>query len=430
MSKTVKRYILFIAAFLYFSQCFTFGSIAHAADVPAKGDDLFRQQNDILYYDDSCSLATPASSTSTGTTPSGSGGGGGCGEQGYGSGVRNSEANKQQIWSFLKNKGLTDEAAAGIMGNAEQESSFMPDALNNIGCLGFVQWCPRSKIDNFAAQNGGDPTCLGTQLEFLWDQLSNDPYESKVKKSFDYGITPGMSMVDAMNQIKDPGQAAVFFEREYERSNVGLGENLGRDTRADKLYKDFTGKDPDVLGSSPTGSGSSASCPNNNTPGGIPSANCQDVQSSFQSLVSSGKVTLEIPEINDDVAKCSEQPIERCTGGARPQTVRAISAIAQNSGVDTMRLWNINEKHGCDQFDHPAGLATDIKQANGVECASSNPEECKKMFDYIINNGDELDVKYVIWNGSYCEQMKATSKGVTVYCNNDHNDHIHLSLNG
>ena len=40
-------------------------------------------------------------------------------------------ANDKTIWDFLKAKGLTDYAAAGVMGNLNAESGLRPDNLQN-----------------------------------------------------------------------------------------------------------------------------------------------------------------------------------------------------------------------------------------------------------------------------------------------------------
>lgn len=396
-------------------------------------DAFFCESNPILY---SCvSACSTGSGSGASALPSSinvtTGDGGGCGSS-------DPNANKQQIWSFLKGKGLTDEAAAGIMGNMEQESSFNPKATNSIGCRGIVQWCygRNDLLSSYASERGKSWDCLGVQLEYMWHEMT-ETGQGSVNSS---GQQLGIPLVDALNGKAFNGSskytnsgaynAGQIFHDYFERANVALGEDKGRGERADKIYQQFTGKASTPLGNSAAPSGGSQGCSGGtSTSGGpIPSANCKAVQDTFNQLVGSGKITLEIPEIKDDVNKCSEQKLERCTGGARAQTIRGLDAIAQNSGVDSIRLWNINEKHGCDQFDHPAGLASDIKQANGTECTNSNPESCKKVFDYIISHSDELGVKYVIWNGSYCTDKQSSVQNVTIYCNSDHNDHIHLSF--
>lgn len=416
-----RRIVTFVSTL-----CLVLGQ--QAATVTAL-DAFFCESNPILY---SCVSACSTGSSGASALPSSinvtTGDGGGCGSS-------DPNANKQQVWSFLKGKGLTDEAAAGVMGNMEQESTFNPKAINSIGCRGIVQWCygRNDLLTSYANERGKSWDCLGVQLEYMWHEMT-ETGQGSVNSN---GQQLGIPLVDALNGKSFNGSskytnsgaynAGQIFHDYFERANVALGEDKGRGERANKLYQEFTGKASTPVGSAAAPNGGSKSCGGTSTSGGpIPSANCKAVQDSFNQLVSSGKITLEIPEIKDDVNKCSDQKLERCIGGARVQTIRSLDAIAQNSGVDSIRLWNINEKHGCDQFDHPAGLASDIKQANGVECTNSNPEACKKVFDYAIAHKEELGISYIIWNGSYCQQMAASTPNIS--CNSDHNDHIHISF--
>ncbi len=218
-----------------------------------------RIQNDILYHDDECGPvnSSPGVAGSSGV---------GCGELGYRDGERDSQANKDQIWSFLKNKGLSDEAAAGIMGNMSKESAFMPDAQNGTGegegppggvgpttefnpgsstgrgCIGLVQWCySRAQgLVNKANAEGRDWRCLDMQLDYMWYEMT-ETSESQV--------------MEPLKGASSPAEAANIFHDIYERSNTATGEHLGRDTRAEDAYTEFTGKTPSA---DPTRSSSSA----------------------------------------------------------------------------------------------------------------------------------------------------------------------------
>lgn len=55
--------------------------------------------------------------------------------------VTDQEKNAWIVWQFLKSKGYTEQAAAGILGNMEQESGVMPDT-DQVGgpAYGLVQW--------------------------------------------------------------------------------------------------------------------------------------------------------------------------------------------------------------------------------------------------------------------------------------------------
>jgi len=421
-----RRIITFVSTLLLI--------LGQQAATVAALDAFFCESNPILY---SCVSACSTGNSGASALPSSinvtTGDGGGCGSS-------DPNANKQQVWSFLKGKGLTDDAAAGIMGNMEQESTFNPKAINSIGCRGIVQWCygRNDLLTSYANERGKSWDCLGVQLEYMWHEMT-ETGQGSVNSS---GQQLGIPLVDALNGKSFNGSskytnsgaynAGQIFHDYFERANVALGEDKGRGERADKLYQEFTGKASTPLGNSAAPNGGSKNCGGTSTSGGpIPSANCKATQSALQALEDSGKITFDkASSTKQDIANCTEQKINRADclnhkASSRPQTLRGIAAIAQNSGVDTMQLWNINEDHPCDEFDHPVGLATDIKQANGVNC-NSDAEACKKIFDYAIAHKDELGISYIIWDGNYCNQKAAA--GPNISCRSDHNDHIHISF--
>ena len=83
-------------------------------------------------------------------------------------------ASAREIYDFLVGKGMTPEAACGILGNIEQESSFVTSASNGTH-FGLCQWGGGrwENLKNFAADRGTSWTNLNTQLEFLWNELEN-----------------------------------------------------------------------------------------------------------------------------------------------------------------------------------------------------------------------------------------------------------------
>lgn len=75
-------------------------------------DEMFYSSNDIDFYDPSCAY--------TGSTTL------------SGNGI------EEKIWNFLKGQGLSDQQAAGVMGNMEAESNFIPTRFQ--GDLAFNPW--------------------------------------------------------------------------------------------------------------------------------------------------------------------------------------------------------------------------------------------------------------------------------------------------
>lgn len=115
-----------------------------------------------------------------------------------------------QIWSFLKNKGLSDNAVAGIMGNMQAESGYNPKAVNSIGASGLVQWLGGRKTNlmNFAKDKGTSWQDVQTQLDFLWKELNSS--ESRTLASLKQG-----DKLSAQQHAKN-------FENLFERSGGAL----------------------------------------------------------------------------------------------------------------------------------------------------------------------------------------------------------------
>ena len=147
------------------------------------------------------------------------------------------EQNARVIWNFLKYKGLSDAAAAGVLGNIQAESGFDPaivEKANGIG-YGLIQWSfgRRTALENAAKQAGVDPSNLQFQLEYLWDE-SLDPNTSYGKKLASAGFY----------STNDPGDAAYYFHKYVEisaDSKSAIQNN--RCDPAESWYEKFKGTD-------------------------------------------------------------------------------------------------------------------------------------------------------------------------------------------
>lgn len=111
-----------------------------------------------------------------------------------------SEQNARVIWNFLKYKGLSDAAAAGVLGNIQAESGFNPGVVEKANGIGFglIQWSfgRRTALENAAKKAGVDPSNLQFQLEYLW-QESLDPNTSYGQKLKNAGFYTTNSASDA-----------------------------------------------------------------------------------------------------------------------------------------------------------------------------------------------------------------------------------------
>lgn len=80
---------------------------------------------------------------------------------------------KQTICLTLKDNGYSNEAVAGLMGNMEAESGFRPNTVNELGCVGIVQWC-FSLANELKTTYGDSWSNIDSQLDFLLHELNND----------------------------------------------------------------------------------------------------------------------------------------------------------------------------------------------------------------------------------------------------------------
>ena len=100
------------------------------------------------------------------------------------SGAVGGNTNEEKIWSFLKSKGLTDEQAAGVMGNLQQESNFESNivqggghaneiTVDGVTGYGIAQWTTADRqqaLVDFAKAKGKSTSDLMTQLEFMYEE--------------------------------------------------------------------------------------------------------------------------------------------------------------------------------------------------------------------------------------------------------------------
>lgn len=109
------------------------------------------------------------------------------------------------IAAFFEGKGLSPAQAAGIVGNAQVESSFNPSALNpNEGAIGIFQWegARRVALQQWAAAMGTTETNLNAQLTFAWHELQTDNAGALAK----------------LQATNSPESAAAAWDQYYERS--------------------------------------------------------------------------------------------------------------------------------------------------------------------------------------------------------------------
>lgn len=139
------------------------------------------------------------------------------------------EQNARSIFKYLTSKGLSDEAASGVLGNIERESSFDPGAIeaSNGEGHGIIQWSFGRKDALFAeaARQGKNWDDLQFQLDYLWKEAFTDGYYHNQLKN------------EGFYTSKDPVQTAYLFHKIVEVSADSYDAVVaGRGGAAKKWY--------------------------------------------------------------------------------------------------------------------------------------------------------------------------------------------------
>lgn len=152
-----------------------------------------------------------------------------------------SNANAMALMNFLTNRGLSIEAAAGIVGNLMSESGLNPynyDANDNGGQSGGIaMWHNNrlNKLKQFANKRGKAWTDIETQAEYLWHELTEGGYKHVLNKlknvktiedaSFIWGdefeVFDGHQNRNGKNHIARRDNA-INFANEYKKYNYTL----------------------------------------------------------------------------------------------------------------------------------------------------------------------------------------------------------------
>lgn len=114
------------------------------------------------------------------------------------------DENARAIYSHLASKGVPANVIAGIMGNLQAESGFNSSAVGDGGqSIGLAQWYDSrgNNLRNFAQQRGKEWNDVGTQLDFLLDEIQQS----------------NPDLLQRMAKLS-PHEAAILFHDEFEKS--------------------------------------------------------------------------------------------------------------------------------------------------------------------------------------------------------------------
>jgi len=121
-------------------------------------------------------------------------------------------SNARFILQFFRDKGWTDEAIMGMLGNIHAESGIVPDIdeRGGGGGYGIVQWTPKSKLVDWAKGKGLDHRALTVQCMRIQWELDNG-------HQFYSTTTYPMTFRQFSRSTKDPAHLAMAFMYNYER---------------------------------------------------------------------------------------------------------------------------------------------------------------------------------------------------------------------
>jgi hypothetical protein len=120
-------------------------------------------------------------------------------------------SNGEKIYNYLRERGLSPEQAAGVVGNLAAESGLDPKAYNpnDVGqpAGGIAQWrgSRLTELQSYASENNLDWQSLDAQLPFMM-------YELETKSYLGYGALLNSSSVEESTRI---------FEEKFERPRPG-----------------------------------------------------------------------------------------------------------------------------------------------------------------------------------------------------------------
>lgn len=199
-------------------------------------DTQFYSGNDILFYnpcEQGASTCSESGGTISASAPS----------------QLSGSSNAEKVWNYFIGRGLTPVAAAGAMGNIEQESSFNPliQEGNGIG-FGLIQWSfeRRTNLDRAAASAGvsfanrpenNDPALL-FQLNYLWDgEYGEATWQAPTNAETTVEGDPSVSY-----EADNTGNgSALVFHKLVERSGDGTAGKQERIDSARAFLEQFGG---------------------------------------------------------------------------------------------------------------------------------------------------------------------------------------------
>lgn len=167
------------------------------------------------------------------------------------------EVNATWVYNYFHERGWTDNAIAGILGNLQAESNinpglwegrtYWPDTTTKRKGYGLTQWTPWTNITNWLDEKGYSWTHISHQCERIAGEMETPGNYDQYYSTNEWPI----SGPEFTKSTDTPYNLACVFARNYERSAAVLegGEAKekvykARGANADKWYEYITGITP------------------------------------------------------------------------------------------------------------------------------------------------------------------------------------------
>lgn len=139
-----------------------------------------------------------------------------------------------EVYQYFHQKGLSDAAICGILGNFQHESNInptqwqigMPETWSMYSETGYgiAQFTPAGKIKEYADTVGKSVSDITVQLDYIWGQVTTN------------GFFGGGQTFQEFAVETDPAQAAIDFLRGYEMHSMTTDALQEREQYADQWW--------------------------------------------------------------------------------------------------------------------------------------------------------------------------------------------------
>jgi hypothetical protein len=305
--------------------------------------------------------------------------------------------NEDKVWNFLKAAGLSDAAVAGIMGSFQQESGFVPTAIEGGGSTkdpasaghtgwGLAQWYG-DLVEGEAKDNGvtGPIYELATQLNLVMAQM---------KGTSPTGI---QNTFDAMKNMTDPVQAATYFTPNFEG---GTDPGGVRESNATAILQQYGG----------TGSASATEA---DPAGGCGSSN---LSPDCQAAIGSAKIICAAKQY--DTVSYSESTAGNHLPGGNPAWLKTCPTVGPSCYLDCSGLVNIAvyDAFGYDLMENTYSEASDTQHWQHIQLSQVQPGDLIQPNPGHVEIIDHVDDSTIYTFGAHTDSYPQPEQvGPTTY---------------